>query len=119
MYNHNLYQKSNELLSGRELEAHILTKMANELRICKEKWEEDREIVLKTLERNQVLWSIFQENMVNDDCKQPTNIKLNILRLIRFIDTRTFQIISNELTESDSLDMLIDMNNSIAKGLRS
>jgi flagellar biosynthesis activator protein FlaF len=111
------YQNNEVMLSGRELEAHILTKMSNKLRTCKKDWE-NKEILMKVLEENQLLWSIFQENMENDDCTQPNNIRLNILRLIKFIDTRTFQIMSNELPDADSMDMLIDINNSIAKGLR-
>jgi flagellar biosynthesis activator protein FlaF len=117
MYRKNSYQNS-ELLTGRELEAHVLTKMSNKLRMCKKNWE-DKKTLVETLEENLLLWSIFQENLASGDCKQPDGVRLNLLRLINFMDTRTYKIMSNELTEPESLDVLINMNNSIAKGLRS
>ena len=117
MYRKDSYQNS-ELLTDRELEAHVLTKMANRLRVCKKDWE-DKKTLVETLEKNMLLWSIFQENLTNGDCEQPDDVRLNLLRLINFMDTRTYKIMSNELTEPDSLNVLINMNNSIAKGLRS
>ena len=107
--------QNNELLKDRELEAHILTKSANKLRACKQDWE-NKDKLIETLIYNQRMWIIFQEYLSD---KQPKEIRGNILKLIGYIDTRTYKIMSGELKEPRSLDIIISINNGIAKGLRS
>ncbi len=102
-------------LVGRNLEAHILTKSANKLRNCKNNWE-NKDMLMEALIYNQRMWTIFQEYLSD---KQPKEIKVNLLKLIKYIDTRTYKIISGEHKEPKSLDVIININNGIAKGLRS
>ena len=105
------------LLNGRELEAYVLTKSANKLRACKNNWD-DKEKLIEVLEYNQKIWIIFQDHISSDECELPMEIRLNILQLIKFMDTRTYKIMSKEMSDSSSLDIIIEINNGIAQGLR-
>ena len=115
-------------LSGRELEAHILTKAAQKLIECKNNWVFDKngknaeafrnlEIKLfEALRYNQQIWSVFQGELVKPDNPLPLNLRESLLNLSIFIDKRVLEIMGNPVPEK--LQIIIDINLNIAAGLR-
>jgi len=107
-------------MSGRDVEAEVLTKAAIKLKTCQDNWEIDakeRETGLKqALDYNQRIWTIFQGELSSDDNPLPKEIRRDLLRLSAFIDNRTFEI--SAFPEKDKLNILIAINRNIAAGLR-
>ena len=107
-----------ETMSGRNLEAEVLSKAAQKLQQCQDNWEDkDRDVELdEALKFNQLLWSIFQAELSEESNPLPSQLKINLLRLSRFIDGRIFDIMA--YPEKEKLNILININNNIADGLR-
>ena len=114
-----VYEKVNKMtMSGRELEADVLSKAAGKLKKCQENWDAaDREQALEeALNFNQRIWSVFQGELSRDDNPLPKKLRLDILRLSAFIDRRIFDIIASPSPES--LSAVIRINENLAAGLR-
>lgn len=107
-----------ETMSGRATEARVLTQAALKLVECQKNWDSpDRNKNLDSaLKYNQRIWSIFQVEMAKTDNPLPKDIKLNILRLGRFIDNRIFDTMA--FPSPEKLDIIIRINKNIAAGLR-
>jgi flagellar protein FlaF len=105
-------------LSGRELEAAVLSKAAAQLIDAKNRWGDvDHESCLDTaLKYNQRIWSFFQVEVSSQENPLPLELKRNILSLASFVDRRTFDTMA--FPEAGKLDMLININQNIAAGLR-
>jgi flagellar protein FlaF len=105
-------------LSGREIEAAVLTKAALKLKNCQDNWEApDREYRLdEALKYNLRIWSIFQSELSREDHELPKKLRLDILRLAAFIDRRIFETMA--FPEPDKLNIVININNNLAAGLR-
>jgi flagellar protein FlaF len=106
-------------LSGREIEAAVLTKAALKLKNCQDNWEApDREYRLdEALKYNLRIWSIFQSELSREDHELPNTLRLDILRLAAFIDRRIFETMA--FPSPEKLKIVIDINNNLAAGLRS
>ena len=104
-------------LSGRELEASVLTKAALLLLQVKNDWGGDgyEERLNDALRFNQRVWSIFQAEMTSDENPLPTEIKSNILNLSVFVDKRIFEVMA--YPSQEKLDILININKNLAAGL--
>ncbi|MGD8881791.1 MAG: flagellar biosynthesis regulator FlaF [Desulfobacterales bacterium] len=109
---------NNSTMSGRELEAAVLTKAARKLKECQDAWNaDDHNAKLDTaLKFNQRIWSIFQGELAREDNPLPRKLKVDLLSLSAFIDRRIFEIIANPSPEK--LTIIININNNIAAGLR-
>jgi flagellar protein FlaF len=107
-----------ENLSGRELEAYVLTKAANKLRACKTNWNlpEQNERLEESLKYNQKIWTFFQTELSNTETGMPKNLRQDLLNLSLFIDRHTLNILS--FPDPEKLDVLIDINMNLASGLR-
>jgi flagellar protein FlaF len=105
-------------MSGREIEAAVLTKAALKLKDCQKYWDaEDREERLnEALQYNQRIWSIFQGELVKEDNPLPKKVRFDVLRLSAFIDKRILETMASPAPEK--LGVVIDINNNIAAGLR-
>jgi flagellar protein FlaF len=105
-------------MSGREIEAAVLTKAAQKLKECQDNWEAvDRDQKLDiALKFNQRIWSIFQSELSREDNPLPKKLKVDILSLSTFIDRRVFEIMAQPTPEK--LKIIIDINNNLAAGLR-
>ena len=105
-------------MPGRATEAAVLTKAALKLKTCRDNWQAaDRAARLdEALKYDQLLWSILQGELAREDNPLPREIRVNLLRLSRFIDKRIFDIMA--YPEPQKLDILIDINQNIAAGLR-
>jgi len=109
---------SRATLSGRDIEAAVLTKGALKLRQCQEMWEEDgRQTRLdEALKFNQRVWSVFQGELGREDNPLPKDLRRDLLRLSAFIDKRIFETMAYPSPEK--LTSIIEINQNIAAGLR-
>jgi flagellar protein FlaF len=105
-------------LSGRDLEASVLTKAAMRLQEVRSNWSDPAraEMLDEALKYNQRVWSFFQAEMSMPDNPLPPEIKQNILTLSVFVDRRIFEVMAYPAAEK--LDILININRNIAAGLR-
>jgi flagellar biosynthesis activator protein FlaF len=105
-------------ISGRELEASVLTQSALRLTDCQNNWDApDKDVKLKeALTHNQRIWTIFQAELSRDDNPLPKKLREDILSLSVFIDKRTYDIMT--FSEPAKLSVLININLNIAAGLR-
>jgi len=105
-------------MSGREIEATVLTKAAQKLKDCQDNWNapDINQKLEEALKYNQRIWSIFQTEMTRDDSPLTGDIKQNLLALSAFIDKRIFETMA--YPKADKLTVVININNNIAAGLR-
>lgn len=106
-------------MSGRDVEADVLTKAALKLKDCQEHWvDSDRDAKLEAaLKYNQRIWTIFQAELEKPENPLPDALKVDLLRLSVFIDRRTMETMAYPAPEK--LSILININHNIAAGLRS
>jgi flagellar protein FlaF len=121
VYNHaaSVYQDiSKKTISGRETEARVLTEAARRLIQVQQSWEApNRETLLdEALRYNQQLWSLLQTELVQEENPLPKNLRMDMLRLSRFIDKRIYEIMA--FPASEKLTIIIDINQNLAAGLR-
>jgi flagellar protein FlaF len=105
-------------VSGRETEARVLTEAATKLRSCQKNWDSGnrKELLDDALNYNQRIWTIFQAELGKQDNPLPDHIKLDLLRLTKFIDKRIFEVMGSPSPEK--IDIIIKINENIAAGLR-
>jgi flagellar protein FlaF len=104
--------------SGREIEAAVLTKAAIKLKECQDAWDtpgRDNRLE-EALKYNQRIWSIFQSELSREDHELPKKLRLDILRLAAFVDRRIFETMASPTP--DKLNIVININNNLAAGLR-
>ncbi len=107
-----------ETLSGRELEASVLSRAGLMLKSVKDNWgAPDRNQKLQeAIKFNQKVWSFFQAELSDPDNPMPKNLREDILNLSLFIDKRLFEVMA--FPDPDKLTIVIDINFNIASGLR-
>jgi len=107
-----------EGLSGRELEASVLSRAGLMLKSVKENWDAtDREQkLLEAIKFNQKVWSFFQAELSDPENPLPKKLREDILNLSIFIDKRLFEMMA--FPEPEKLSIIIDINFNIAAGLR-
>jgi len=109
-------QKEN--LSGRELEASVLSRAGLMLKSVKDNWNApDRDQrLLEAVKFNQKIWSFFQAELSDPENPLPKNLREDILNLSIFIDKRLFEVLA--FPDPDKLSIVIDIDFNIASGLR-
>jgi flagellar protein FlaF len=107
-----------ESLSGRELEASVLSRAGLMLKSVKENWgASDRDQKLtEAVKFNQKVWSFFQAELSDPENPLPKNLREDILNLSIFIDKRLFEVMA--FPDPDKLAIVIDIDFNIAAGLR-
>ena len=105
-------------MSGREIEAEVLTQAALKLKKCQADWDNPgrNEKLDEALKYNQLIWSVFQGDLTMHDNPLPRQLKQNLLTLSAFIDKRIFETMAYPSPEK--LNVIIDINSNIAAGLR-
>ena len=105
-------------MSGRELEASVLTKAAFMLQQCRDNWSaEDRNEQLNAaLKYNQMIWTVFQGELAKPEHPLPKKLREDILSLGLFIDKRIFEVMA--FPAQEKLSAIIDINLNLAAGLR-
>ena len=107
-----------QTMSGREIEAAVLTRAAMKLSECQKNWtaaDQDGSLE-EALKFNQRVWSILQAELLREDNPLPKDIRINILKLGAFIDRRVLETFA--YPTPDKLDAVININNNLAAGLR-
>ena len=109
---------SKETMSGRELEAHVLTKAANKLKTCLSDvyTPEKRRQLSEVLNYNQKIWNVLQEELMNENNPLPTELRQNLLNISLFVDNHTIK--TQAYPESGKVKILMDINLNLAAGLR-
>lgn len=105
-------------MSGREIEASVLTQAAIKLLNCQDRWgTEGHDTRLdEALRFNQLIWSIFQGELSKTDNPLPKNMREDLLSLSVFIDKRIFEVMA--YPESDKITILVNINLNLAAGLK-
>lgn len=108
-----------QTMSGRDIEAEVLSQAALKLKICQQNWNNaDRDEKLdEALKYNQLVWSVFQSELAKKDNPLPVKLRADILSLSAFIDKRILEVMAYPSPEK--LNVIININNNIASGLRS
>lgn len=106
-------------MGGRDIEAEVLTKAALKLKACQDQWPGDgkNDGLHSVLKYNQRVWTILQAEIEKPENPLPVQLKADLLRLSTFVDRRTIEILAYPAPEK--LNILININQSIAAGLRS
>ncbi len=107
-----------ETMPGGEIEAAVLTKAARKLKDCQNSWDAKNrdEKLSEALKFNQLVWSIFQEELKNEGNPLSRKLRADLLRLSAFVDRRIFETMADPSPEK--LSIVININNNIAAGLR-
>lgn len=107
-----------EHLTGRELEASVLTRAGLMLKSVQENWQapDHEQKLLEAIKFNQKVWSFFQAELSDPENPMPKNLREDILNLSLFIDKRLFEVLANP--DKDKLQIVIDIDFNIAAGLR-
>jgi flagellar biosynthesis activator protein FlaF len=105
-------------LSGRALEAEVLSRAAYKLKYCQNNWDVPNrdELLDEALKYNQRIWTIFQAEIAKPENPLPEKIKEDLLSLSAFVDKRIFEIMSFPAPEK--LNAIININLNIAAGLK-
>lgn len=115
----NAYEKvRKQTVSGREIEASVLEKGAIRLRRCQENWKHnafDRDLD-EALRFNQRVWDIFNSDWQNPQNTLPREIRQDLLSLSIFVRKTTLDVMADP--EPRKLDVLIQINENLARGLR-
>jgi len=107
-----------ETLSGRELEASVLTRAGLMLKQVQENWSvpDRNEKLLEAIKFNQKVWSFFQAELSDPENPLPLKLREDILNLSIFVDKRLFEVLANP--DKDKLNIVVDIDFNIAAGLR-
>ncbi len=110
-------QGAKTAITSRQLEAAALLKCARMLEDCRQTWNEPNHAARleDALRHNTRLWTFFQTELARQDHEMPADLRVNLLRLSRFVDRRTLEILADPRQEK--LQALIDVNRNIAAGL--
>ena len=76
---------------------------------------QDRAMILEAVRFNWRLWTIFQADLVDQNCALPAEVRGNLLGLANFIDRHTAGILANP--EPRQVDVLVNINRQIGEGL--
>lgn len=107
-----------ESLSGRELEASVLSRAGIMLKQVQENWNApDRDQRLnEAIKFNQKVWSFFQAELSDPENPLPRQLREDILNLSIFIDKQLFDVLA--FPSPEKLSSVIDINFNIVAGLR-
>ncbi|NVN88987.1 MAG: flagellar biosynthesis regulator FlaF [Desulfuromonadales bacterium] len=106
-------------LSGRELEASVLSRAGIMLKQVKDNWnapDRDQKL-LEAIKFNQKVWSFFQAELSDPENPLPKKLREDILNLSIFVDKRLFEVLA--YPDPEKISIVIDINFNIAAGLRS
>ena len=118
--NKNLYQDTaSNTMTGANIEANILDQAGMKMRIVQKNWKgaESFRDLDDALQFNQKIWHLFQVDVHKNTNNLPKDIRQNLLSISIFVKKMTLQIMAN--SDVDKLTTLIQINESLASGLRS
>lgn len=98
----------------REMDAAAFAQAAYVLDQAKQKVS-DADFCEKALKYNQLLWSIVQADVAEEDNALPDELKANLMSLSLFVDRQTTKALSE--SSEELFDSLISINLNISEGL--
>ena len=103
--------------SSRQLEAAALFKCARMLESCQRSWDAPgrAEALDEALRNNLRLWTLFQAELARPEHEMPADMRLNLLRITRFVDKRTFELMADP--QPERIQALIEINRNLGAGL--
>ena len=112
------HQVGKQTLSGRELEANLLSKSAGNLQRIRDTWEggASQNDLAAALRFNRRLWTVFMTSATGPESQLPQDVRENVANLGIFIAKHTLQLQIEPAARK--LDVLININRQIAAGLR-
>lgn len=107
-----------EGVTGRELEASVLSRAGIMLKKVQENWSDpDNYAKLnEAINFNQKVWSYFQTELTDPENPLPQKLREDILGLSVFIEKRLYEVMA--YPDPEKLSIIIDINFNIAAGLR-
>ena len=107
-----------EHISGRELEAAVLSRAGLMLKSVKDNWgaPDHEKKLFEAIKFNQKVWSFFQAELCDPENPLPKKLREDILSLSIFIDKRLFETLA--FPDREKLAIVIDIDFNIAAGLR-
>lgn len=108
------YQNNQETSSPREIEYQVFGKVTKEL-IEAKTLDSSSSIFIQAVHRNRELWSILMNDCASPENTLPGPVKTAVVSLSLWVDSYS----SRAIQESASLDPLIEVNQTIMKGLAS
>lgn len=98
----------------RDIESWALIQSARDLHQAQQN-PDDMNMFRSVINANMILWTVFQDAVIDDASPLPFEIRNNILNLSIFIDKHSMYCLGTENVED--LDILISINQNIAAGL--
>ena len=110
-------QGAKTAVTNRQLEAAALFKSARVLEACQRAWDQPGRAASldEALRNNMRLWTLFQAELARPEHEMPLEMRVNLLKLSRFVDKRTFEMMADP--QPEKLQALIDINRNIGSGL--
>lgn len=103
-----------DLSEPQQVEAWALTQAG--LNLAKAKTDPvNIEVLTDAVRGNIILWTVFQDAVLDDSSPLPFEIRQNLLNLSRFIDKHSMELLADH--DLSKLDILININKNIAAGL--
>jgi flagellar protein FlaF len=102
-------------LSGRALEAAVLTRCATDLQRSFSFLPDDPEPFIAALERNRRAWSVITDDVIWSQPPLPPDVGRNIRLMAAFIFTRTAELA--EAPDPARATILLEHNRTLAEGL--
>ena len=105
-------------MSDREVEAAAMAKAAALLQDCQQAWDTPSRParLAEAVEFNQKLWSILEAALLLPGHPMPAALRVDILKLARFIDRRLLEVLAYPAPEK--LTAVIQITLNLAAGLR-
>jgi flagellar biosynthesis activator protein FlaF len=100
--------------SARSIEYDILARTTQRLTAAAHRKGEDFAGFVAALHDNQRLWSTFAADVANDDNGLPRALRARLFYLFEFTETHS----RNILEGYGSVDVLVDINTAVLRGLR-
>jgi flagellar biosynthesis activator protein FlaF len=108
----NTYQRTPEPGNPARTEAWALLEAARELYQAR---HASLDVLRGSLRRNWRLWTIFQANLLDPECRVPAETRANLLGLANFIDRQTAELLAKP--DPAKIEVLVNINRQISEGL--
>lgn len=115
----NVYKTTDmQVISQSDLEAKTLIKSASKLNAIKSNISAFKQSdIIDTLENNRKLWTVLSSELADADHPLPHDVRQNIANLAYFIFKHTVKLIAQTEIKASDLNILIEINMNVAKGL--
>ena len=101
----------------RQVEAWALIRSARDIAEAREALPDNLDPMRAALRANSLLWTVFQDAVLDDSNPLPFEIRQNLLNLSLYVDKRTLECLAGADQDPELLDILVSINQNIAAGL--